>query len=354
MLLALSLPVAALAANDDEDFYRGKTISLIIPIGPGGAYDTYARLVARYLGKELPGNPVIVPRNMPGAGGTIASNYVYNLAPQDGTTLTIITSSFAMEQLFENPQIRSFNSRAKVGGKDIGIVFNAYDFATGEAVLFGNETARKNKELWPPSKKIPQKPLSARARRRRTATNTGSKEPELELRQITAEAVESALWLSLYGFEGLPQPHLIDGAYMRSCIVSELHQFDRIFVARPLARGWPGKPPRNWFEVQDWQTEMWFSAGYKAEVDTLTQINRLVDNGTLGHPFKHVDLIEIAPESPVGFFNYFVERKKVFKRAHDEAIKAFSAIGATSTAGNSAISHARIPSTGQSRRKPSR
>jgi len=72
LLLALALPCAVAAANDDDDFYRGKTISLIIPIGPGGAYDTYARLVARYLGKELPGNPVIVPRNMPGAGGTIA------------------------------------------------------------------------------------------------------------------------------------------------------------------------------------------------------------------------------------------------------------------------------------------
>jgi tripartite-type tricarboxylate transporter receptor subunit TctC len=106
LLLALTLPIAAAAANDDEDFYRGKTISLIIPIGPGGAYDTYARLVARYLGRELPGNPTIVPRNMPGAGGTIASNHVYNLAPQDGTTLEIITSSFAMEQLFDNPQIK--------------------------------------------------------------------------------------------------------------------------------------------------------------------------------------------------------------------------------------------------------
>jgi tripartite-type tricarboxylate transporter receptor subunit TctC len=106
LLLALALPSAVAAANDDEDFYRGKTISLIIPIGPGGAYDTYARLVARYLGRELPGNPVIVPRNMPGAGGTIASNHVFNLAPQDGTTLTMITSSFAMEQLFDNPQIR--------------------------------------------------------------------------------------------------------------------------------------------------------------------------------------------------------------------------------------------------------
>ncbi len=106
LLLVLALPCAVAAANDEEDFYRGKTISLIIPIGPGGAYDTYGRLVARYLGKRIPGNPLLVPRNMPGAGGTIASNHVYNLAPQDGTTLTMITSSFAMEQLFDNPQIR--------------------------------------------------------------------------------------------------------------------------------------------------------------------------------------------------------------------------------------------------------
>src|ERR1700704_4902942 len=106
LLLALALPSAAAAANDDDDFYRGKTMSLIIPIGPGGAYDTYSRLVARTLGKQIPGNPVVVPRNMPGAGGTIASNHAYNLAPQDGTTLIMITSSFAMEQLFDNPQIK--------------------------------------------------------------------------------------------------------------------------------------------------------------------------------------------------------------------------------------------------------
>jgi len=106
VLLALSLPAPSAAADDNDDFYRGKTLSLIIPIGPGGAYDTYGRLVARHLSKQLPGNPTIVPRNMPGAGGTIASNHLYNVAPQDGTTLAVITSSFAMEQLFENPQIR--------------------------------------------------------------------------------------------------------------------------------------------------------------------------------------------------------------------------------------------------------
>ena len=94
------------AAAQDDDFYRGKTITIIIPIGPGGAYDTYARLVTRHMPKYLPGNPTMVARNMPGAGGVIASNYVYNNAPQDGTTLTIITSSFANEQVSGNPQIK--------------------------------------------------------------------------------------------------------------------------------------------------------------------------------------------------------------------------------------------------------
>jgi len=104
-LLALTLAMP-LRAADESDFYRGKTITIIIPIGPGGAYDAYARLVSRHLGRHLPGNPTIIARNMPGGGGVIASNHIYNVAPQDGTTLAIITSSFANEQLFGNPQIR--------------------------------------------------------------------------------------------------------------------------------------------------------------------------------------------------------------------------------------------------------
>lgn len=103
LMLALAQP---LRAADEAGFYRGKTITIIIPIGPGGAYDAYARLVSRHLGKHLPGNPTLIARNMPGGGGVIASNHLYNVAPQDGTTLAIITSAFANEQLFGNPQIR--------------------------------------------------------------------------------------------------------------------------------------------------------------------------------------------------------------------------------------------------------
>jgi tripartite-type tricarboxylate transporter receptor subunit TctC len=102
-LVALAEP---LWAADEGDFYRGKTITIIIPIGPGGAYDAYARLVSRHLGRHIAGNPAVIARNMPGGGGVIASNYLYNVPPQDGTTLAIITSSFANEQLFGNPQIR--------------------------------------------------------------------------------------------------------------------------------------------------------------------------------------------------------------------------------------------------------
>jgi hypothetical protein len=211
-----------------------------------------------------------------------------------------------------------FNEKARIGDHKIGIVFNAYDLKSGEAVLFGNDQARA---LWEPEKSIP----------RAAKPGAGNRPvPEAKLLPITAEAVESALWLSLYGFDHLPNG-LMDGAYNRSCIVSELHTFKRIFVARPLAQGWRayGRGPRNWFEAQDWQTEMWFSTSYKAEVATLNQINDLIDNHYFkdrDHPFKKVELIEIAPETPAGFFNYFIERKSVYDRAYKDAVALFSAL----------------------------
>ena len=204
-------------------------------------------------------------------------------------------------------------NNAEIDGKKVGIVFNAYNLKTGQAVLFGNAEAHRH---WPEEKSIRRATQSAGA-----ANRAASTEPKLQ--RITADAVRSCLWLSLYGFEHLPQPDLVDGVYLRSCIVAELHKFDRIFVARPLAEGWLKRPPANWFEVQDWQTEMWFSASYKAEVSALHNINGLVSAGHLGPPFKVVDLIEIAPNTPAGFFNYFIERKAIFTRAFEAAVKAF-------------------------------
>jgi tripartite-type tricarboxylate transporter receptor subunit TctC len=80
----------ARAQSAVADFYRGKQITLIVGYGPGGGYDITARLVARYLGKYIPGNPDVVVQNMPGAGSMRAANYTYVNAPKDGTTFTLI------------------------------------------------------------------------------------------------------------------------------------------------------------------------------------------------------------------------------------------------------------------------
>jgi tripartite-type tricarboxylate transporter receptor subunit TctC len=86
------------AAQSVESFYRGKTISMVIGYPPAGANDVYARLVARHLGKHIPGTPSIVPRNMPGAGSLIAANHVFNVAPRDGTVLSLLVPTLPLEE----------------------------------------------------------------------------------------------------------------------------------------------------------------------------------------------------------------------------------------------------------------
>src|SRR5262249_20170181 len=79
-----------------EDFYKGKTVSLMIGYSVGGGYDTYGRLVARHLGKHIPGNPTIVPQNMSGAGSLKAANYLYSVAPKDGSVIGTFSRSMAI------------------------------------------------------------------------------------------------------------------------------------------------------------------------------------------------------------------------------------------------------------------
>src|SRR5262245_2956587 len=76
-------------AMAQEDFYKGKTLTIIIGLGAGETYDLYARLLARHMSKYIPGEPVIVPSNKPGAGSLNAVNSVYNTAPKDGTVIGI-------------------------------------------------------------------------------------------------------------------------------------------------------------------------------------------------------------------------------------------------------------------------
>lgn len=75
------------ASADTHDFYKGKRIRLIVGLAPGGGFDLYARMVARHLSKHVPGNPNVIVQNMPGAAGTVAANYVYNMGEPDLTIL---------------------------------------------------------------------------------------------------------------------------------------------------------------------------------------------------------------------------------------------------------------------------
>jgi tripartite-type tricarboxylate transporter receptor subunit TctC len=85
--IALGIAGAPAKAQSVADFYSGKSIALAIGFAPGGGYDLYGRLVARHLGKHIPGNPQIVPQNMPGAGSMRAAQHLYSVAPKDGTAI---------------------------------------------------------------------------------------------------------------------------------------------------------------------------------------------------------------------------------------------------------------------------
>jgi tripartite-type tricarboxylate transporter receptor subunit TctC len=85
-------------AAETEAFYKGKTVIIYIGFAPGGSYDYFGRLVARHIGKHLPGNPTVVAQSMPGAGSFTAANYLYARAPRDGTALGIVSQTVAIEE----------------------------------------------------------------------------------------------------------------------------------------------------------------------------------------------------------------------------------------------------------------
>src|SRR3979411_2618791 len=87
-------------AQTVEEFYKGRSVSLIVGFNPGGAYDPYARTLARHLPKHLPGSPNIVVKNMQGAGSVLAANHLYNVSPKDGSELGVIAGSAAIEPVF--------------------------------------------------------------------------------------------------------------------------------------------------------------------------------------------------------------------------------------------------------------
>jgi tripartite-type tricarboxylate transporter receptor subunit TctC len=109
---ASALAIAAVAfagpadAQSVEQFYKGKNIDLIVGYPPGGSNNVFARFVARHIGKYIPGNPNVVVRNMPGGGSLIAANYVFNIAPKDGTVLAITSPTIPLDEKLGNKVVK--------------------------------------------------------------------------------------------------------------------------------------------------------------------------------------------------------------------------------------------------------
>jgi tripartite-type tricarboxylate transporter receptor subunit TctC len=106
MLAALTAAAPVAAQDSVADFYHGKTVDLVISSTVGGGYDLLARLIADYMPKHLPGAPRMIPRNMVGAGGLTATNYIYSVAPKDGTAFVTVQNPIPFLPLFGEPQAR--------------------------------------------------------------------------------------------------------------------------------------------------------------------------------------------------------------------------------------------------------
>lgn len=104
-VLATTIAATPCAADDVADFYKGKTVTILMGTGPGASYDLYGRTIAEHLTRHIPGNPTIIVEYMPGAGGVVAANHIFNTAPQDGTKL-LLSHAIPLSEKLEPTGVR--------------------------------------------------------------------------------------------------------------------------------------------------------------------------------------------------------------------------------------------------------
>jgi tripartite-type tricarboxylate transporter receptor subunit TctC len=156
---AVFVPASVAAADPVADFYRGKQLRLIIGYGEGGGYDLYGRLAAEFLRKHIPGNPTIIPQNMPGAGSMIAVRYIYSVAPKDGTVFGSVDQSLALNSATYAEQINTgaFNyigrltSNIDTGVGLPGAGFSNFDDARKREIVVGVSLQASTAVLLPSS-----------------------------------------------------------------------------------------------------------------------------------------------------------------------------------------------------------
>src|SRR5262244_3312327 len=103
-LVATSVPQAT--ADAVAEFYRARTVTVVVSSSAAGGYDTLARVIARHIGRHIPGNPAFIVRNVPGAGGITATNFLYNNAEKDGTVIGLVQNNTPFEPLFGTKEAR--------------------------------------------------------------------------------------------------------------------------------------------------------------------------------------------------------------------------------------------------------
>src|SRR6478672_4938462 len=107
IILVVAVMLATPAhAQSVADFYAGRQISMIVGSTPGGGYDTQGRLVAKHLGKHIPGNPTVVVQNMPAAGSLAATNHMYNVAAKDGSAIALVQRGMLLVRNWNPAQVR--------------------------------------------------------------------------------------------------------------------------------------------------------------------------------------------------------------------------------------------------------
>jgi tripartite-type tricarboxylate transporter receptor subunit TctC len=161
LVTGLALAAVPAGAQADNNFYAGKTINIYIGTGEGpGAVSAYPRAIAQVIGRYIPGHPTIVIRNMPGAGGLKAANFLYSIAPQDGTAWGFITRGFVRAPLLNTPQADFVPTRFQWIGTPsqettVAAVWSASTKvrsiadATREEVVFGGTSLATDTGLFP-------------------------------------------------------------------------------------------------------------------------------------------------------------------------------------------------------------
>jgi hypothetical protein len=155
MLVAATLLGSPAAAADVSDFYRGKRINFVIGYGTGGGYDIYARLFARFIGEQIPGNPTVVPQNMPGAGSRRAANWLYAVAPKDGTVLACLGQATPTDQALGQPGIQ-FDARQFNWIGNLVVVNNIMFVSAASGVATINDAKKKTLSIGATRRVLPR------------------------------------------------------------------------------------------------------------------------------------------------------------------------------------------------------